>query len=726
MLLCTIMMFSLFSGVALATDGNGDYVLTSISHEDAIASVSLSNSTEATLNVDYGYGDTYGDTLDLSEGLDPGYSATTYDSVIASFPYGSDAEVGGDPVEMLVEYTYADDTTSTIYSTTYYISVVEDDYDAPTFSGTITKTLTTSETLTFTSTDFTGKYITNDGGSLAYISISGSNPSFGSLKYNGSTYSLGAQVSISNISSGLLTFAATAAGTVSYTVTAYASGDTSTPIGSAVLKITASANTTADTITYSTSQDDTLVFKTANFESAVSDVLDDDLDCVKFTLPDSDYGVLYYNYTSSSSYDSVVTASKKYYDSASPYLSKVAFVPDDDYDGTVSISYTAYNEDGDYVTGTVKITVTEGDEDDDADTITYTTDEDEEITFDDDDFDEVCNDATDEDLDYVKFTLPSSSKGVLYYNYTSSSSYGSKVSVSTKYYLSSSPYLSKVTFVPAEGYTGTVSISYTGYNDDGDSFSGIVKITVGDDADAADTITYTTDEDEEITFDDDDFDEVCNDATDENLDYVKFTLPSSSCGVLYYNYNASSSSKVTSSTKYYMASSSYLSKVTFVPADGYTGTVSISYTGYNEDGDSYSGTVKITVSATSTTTSSGTIKLTIGGTTAVVDGSVVTLDAAPFLYTYNSAGYTMVPIRFVSEQLGATVDWNNTTKTVTITLDGKILTMKLGVANSSAGLVVAPMGVNGRTYVPLRYVSEQLGATVDWNATTKAITITQD
>jgi len=135
-------------------------------------------------------------------------------------------------------------------------------------------------------------------------------------------------------------------------------------------------------------------------------------------------------------------------------------------------------------------------------------------------------------------------------------------------------------------------------------------------------------------------------------------------------------------------------------------------------------TYYLTVTRAAGTTVSKTIKLTIGGSSAVVNGTVTTLDAAPFLYTYKSAGYTMVPIRFVSEQLGAKVDWISTTKTVVITMGTKTLTMKLGVANAAIGLDVAPIAKNGRTYVPLRYVSEQLGATVDWNSTTKAITIT--
>ena len=113
-----------------------------------------------------------------------------------------------------------------------------------------------------------------------------------------------------------------------------------------------------------------------------------------------------------------------------------------------------------------------------ADDVTYTTDENVPITFKASDFNYACDDATNETLSYVKFKLPSSTYGKLYYDYASSSDTGSSVSASTTYYRSSSPSLSRVTFVPKSGYTGTVSISYTGYNTDGDAYVGTVKVVV--------------------------------------------------------------------------------------------------------------------------------------------------------------------------------------------------------------------------------------------------------
>ena len=237
-----------------------------------------------------------------------------------------------------------------------------------------------------------------------------------------------------------------------------------------------------------------------------------------------------------------------------------------------------------------------------ASVIEYETDENDAVTFDSGDFNDVCEDTTDETLDYVIFTNPSVSLGRLYYDYTSSSDYDAKVSASDKYYYDEDDgdALSDVTFVPDENVSGTASVSYTGYDNDGNSFRGTVKITINAEEEAvADTITYETDEDTEVTFDGDDFNDVCDDATDETLNYIKFTLPSSSYGKLYYGYDSEDDydGKVTSSGKYYYDEDdgTAISDVAFVPKNDYTGTVKIKYTGINADGETFTGTIKVTV-----------------------------------------------------------------------------------------------------------------------------------
>ncbi|WP_438431412.1 stalk domain-containing protein [Gorillibacterium sp. sgz500922] len=73
---------------------------------------------------------------------------------------------------------------------------------------------------------------------------------------------------------------------------------------------------------------------------------------------------------------------------------------------------------------------------------------------------------------------------------------------------------------------------------------------------------------------------------------------------------------------------------------------------------------------------------------------------------------TLVPIRVVAEALGAKVKWNQATQTATITLNGRVLTLTLG--KTIEGMDVPAQEMNGRILVPLRYVSEALGAYVMW------------
>lgn len=347
----------------------------------------------------------------------------------------------------------------------------------------------------------------------------------------------------------------------------------------------------ADTIKYSIYENTPVDFEANDFEDECEDTTGETLDYVKFTLPSSSKGKLYVNYVSDSSYDSKVSSTTKYY---ADDLDDITFVPYDDYYGKVVISYVGYNDDGDDYTGEVEITVLKVDTD--ADPIIYETGSYTPLTFDADDFQDACDDVTNEDLNYVKFTIPSSTYGVMYTDYTSSTRYGSKVSSSTKYYDDD---LDSITFVPKSTYTGTVLISYTGYNDDGESFTGVVKITVEKESPVADVINMSTKEDTPISIDDEDFNDASEEITGEELDYVKFTLPSSSTGKLYYNYTSANNydSLVSTSTKYYYDDSPSLSKVDFVPYKDYYGTVTIKYTGYNIDGDAFTGSIKIEVAS---------------------------------------------------------------------------------------------------------------------------------
>ena len=336
-------------------------------------------------------------------------------------------------------------------------------------------------------------------------------------------------------------------------------------------------------ISYETGKDEPLTFTDSDFNSICKKITGSSLDYVTFGSVSSSRGALYLDYGGKD--EKKLSTSTKCYYNDDPYLSSVTFVPDEDYTGTFSISYSGRSNARDSFSGTVKITVRKS-----SSVLSYTVDEGDTLALDDSDFNDFCKDETGHSLDYVKITPPSSSKGTFYYRY-GESRYEEELSSSDKYYRSSSPRLDDVTFVPDEDYSGTFSVSFTGRSTDGEDFSGTLKIRVGD-ADKGD-ITYNAAAGAPVTFDDGDFNDYCKDVTGDSLDYVRFTLPSSSKGVLYYKYDESGEKKAASSTSYYRSSSPRLYDVTFVPDEAYTGSVEISFTGRSDDGESFSGTVVI-------------------------------------------------------------------------------------------------------------------------------------
>ena len=88
----------------------------------------------------------------------------------------------------------------------------------------------------------------------------------------------------------------------------------------------------------------------------------------------------------------------------------------------------------------------------------------------------------------------------------------------------------------------------------------------------------------------------------------------------------------------------------------------------------------------------------------------------------------MLPIRFVAEALGATVTWDEPTQTVTIVKGDLDIEIYIGQAfakvNGTPVQLDSPAFIeNDRTYLPLRFVAENLGATVTWDADTQKVTI---
>lgn len=109
----------------------------------------------------------------------------------------------------------------------------------------------------------------------------------------------------------------------------------------------------------------------------------------------------------------------------------------------------------------------------------------------------------------------------------------------------------------------------------------------------------------------------------------------------------------------------------------------------------------------------------------VIDGKQVDSDSDPI----NINGRTLVPIRVVSEKLGAKVEWDEETRTVSITkgqrniflrINNRLVDYSEGQTNYSLS-DVAPLIRNSRTFVPLRLVGNALGVEVKWDDRTRTV-----
>lgn len=107
-----------------------------------------------------------------------------------------------------------------------------------------------------------------------------------------------------------------------------------------------------------------------------------------------------------------------------------------------------------------------------------------------------------------------------------------------------------------------------------------------------------------------------------------------------------------------------------------------------------------------------------------INGELQSYNQQPILQN-NS---TLVPLRGIFESLGATVDWNGGTQTVTATKESTLVILKIGstkpTINGNVKTISTPAQIiNNSTMVPLRFIGESLGADVNWNGNTRSITI---
>jgi len=114
----------------------------------------------------------------------------------------------------------------------------------------------------------------------------------------------------------------------------------------------------------------------------------------------------------------------------------------------------------------------------------------------------------------------------------------------------------------------------------------------------------------------------------------------------------------------------------------------------------------------------------------IIESKILILDSPPIIKNNR----TLLPIRAVVEALGGTVEWDATERKVTVSLNYKIIELWIGKSVAKVNDIdtpidldnskVVPEIINSRTMLPLRFVTENLGAKVDWDGSTQTITIT--
>ncbi|MGE7690621.1 copper amine oxidase N-terminal domain-containing protein [Lysinibacillus sp. NPDC097214] len=94
----------------------------------------------------------------------------------------------------------------------------------------------------------------------------------------------------------------------------------------------------------------------------------------------------------------------------------------------------------------------------------------------------------------------------------------------------------------------------------------------------------------------------------------------------------------------------------------------------------------------------------------------------------NKSDYLFLPMRALYEAVGASVDWKKETLTASAIRNGKLVNLTVNskyalVDGQKVPMVVAPFMYKDRTYMPLRFVSENFGGNVNWNPTTQTVDI---
>ena len=352
--------------------------------------------------------------------------------------------------------------------------------------------------------------------------------------------------------------------------------------------------------TYYTAPGRSVSFRLSDFTTLCQNRTGYGLDHIQFTsLPASSRGKLY------SSNNTSVNINSTYSSSA---INNLRFTAATDFEGTVTIPFTGYASGSTSTSrrtfdGTVTIIVS-GSENR---PLTYTVDPGKRVYFERQDFSDVCYSELGRSLSHIRFTaLPSAADGTLYlYNGNTQS----RAATATNYYTSQ---LSNLSFLSTSGFSAPISIPFIGYTSTSSSssrdFYGEIIITpTGYNAPSREEPGYSIEPITHITyrttgpvvpFKPSDFSAVSASALGGSPSKIWFISPEGEGGKLCLDfYNPTSYQELNVRQEY---SFSDLSRISFLPRAGFSGTITVPYRLSDRTGNSFTGNVTINVTPSGT------------------------------------------------------------------------------------------------------------------------------
>ena len=392
------------------------------------------------------------------------------------------------------------------------------------------------------------------------------------------------------------------------------------------------------TITYEVDPGDEVYFDLSDFQDVFDEEYDGDDLCYVTFDPDSDYnsidGSIYSDYGSRGEEAFYYTDDFdrcEFYSTDSDYdgdyaLDDLSFVAGDDFDETISIDFRAYDDDDNYVDGTLVIESTEtySSSSSSRGKIVYEVDAGDEVMFNRSDFNDVFQEEYDNyTLRYVVFEADSnytSADGTLYYDYgySGETSFSRSKLGNYKFYYSDSDYgdyaLRDLSFVAGRNFDEAVTLSFRAYYSNSRYVDGTVRIEPTGSSTSTSSlkanILYTTTTGNAVQINANDIARFYSAAyPGYQLQYVKLDgVPS--LGSLYYNYYSASkygtaqlrltASNCGSQLLYFSPTSTSqysLSELTYIPG-GSNYCVTVPFTAYGSGSTSVKGSILISVTPT--------------------------------------------------------------------------------------------------------------------------------